>query len=663
MRTQVVRSKDRLRCSAFMLGVVLATVAEAHTPGAILFQPSHVQAIALSPTGHWLAVAGYFRPHQQERLALINLRRPGHEKVLHLVRKSKVAHLRWTPSGVLLVSTRLKLAGYHSSFPSGEIWSIPIHGAHIQPARLVAGFREHRLEFNFAFNRVLASHTRDPHRIEVERYSYDDPAPLAESVNPETGFVQAQVHSPLTNGQLFTNRHGRVKLAFGTNALSGTLELWYRIGHSLRWKNLSRLLARDGPASQARPVGFLPGDHRFYLLRTSRYGTLGLYAVNPSTLSESRVYASRKHDILKTFRAPSGRIYAVWSGIAHPHYTFLAPRSREAIWIHLLSPIFRHQTVRILSMNTRGTRVLVRVSGDRNPGDYYFFNPGTRTLRYLMSASPSIEPPTLSRLHAYELPWQHGSEPLYVAFPHDRSRKRGGIIIWIHDHPFVEGIHKSFDPRIQDLTSHGFVVVEVDYPGSFGSGAAWRRAGYHHWNGIMLRGIWAAAKWAQSRHWAPPGRIALVGSGYGGYAAMMLAAVHRQEVQAVVSLNGYYNLKLLRTPLDREWRTPTGRRFLNRVLGRHRLSERSPVTLARYIRAPVLLIQGGRDEQAPPVDLNAIATELHRIRTPVTILKMPTQGHRFTGYHARQRIWHTIVQFLNQAFHRAVRIRGAAHTD
>ncbi|MHB1543151.1 MAG: alpha/beta hydrolase family protein [Gammaproteobacteria bacterium] len=647
----------------FILGVILVTVAEARTPGSVLFRPSRVTVIALSPTGHWLAIAGYFHLHQQERLALINLRQTGHETMLHLVRHSKIAHLHWTYSGMLLVSTRLKLAGYHTPFPSGEIWAVRVHNAHIRPAHLLAGFRKHRLEFNFSFNRILASRTRYPSRIEVERYSFADPAPLAESVNLHTGFIRAPIHSPLTNGQLLTNRAGRVKLAFGANALSGQLELWYRIGHSLRWKNLSGLLHRDGPASQARPIGFLPSDHRFYLLRTSRYGTLGLYAVNPSTLSETRLYASRKHDILKTFATPSGQIYAVWSGITHPHYTFLAPQSKEVQWIQLLSPIFRHQTVRILSVTARQKLVLVRVQGGRNPGDYYLFNPGTHTLRYLMSASPSIEPPTLSRLHAYRITWRQWKEPLYVAFPHGRPRDRGGIIIWIHDHPFVDGIQKSFDPRIQDLTSHGFVVVEVDYPGSFGSGAAWRRAGYQHWSGIMLQGIWAAARWAESRHWAPPGRLALVGTGYGGYAAMTLAALHPRKVQAVASLNGYYNLQLLRTRLDRLWRTPAGRRFLNRVLGSQHLRTRSPVALAHRIRAHVLLIQGGRDQEAPSNDLHTVVTALRRNKTPVMTLIEPTQGHRFTGYSARTHIWHTIVNFLKRAFHRDAHARGAVRVN
>ncbi|EQD44576.1 prolyl oligopeptidase family protein [mine drainage metagenome] len=647
----------------FILGVVLATVAEARTPGSVLFRPSRVQAIALSPAGRWLAIAGYFNPHQRERLALINLRQPGREVTLHLVRQSKIAHLRWMPSGMLLVSTRLKLAGYRTHFPSGEIWAVRVHGTHIRPARLLVGFRKHQIEFNFSLNRVLSGRTHYPNRIEVERYSFADPAPLAESVNLQTGFIQARVHSPLTNGELLTNRTGRVKLAFGSNALSGQLELWYRIGHSLQWKNLSGLLDRDGPASHARPVGFLPDDHRFYLLRTSRYGTLGLYAVNPSTSSETRLFASRTDDILKTFAAPSGRIYAVWSGITHPHYTFLALQSKEAQWIRLLSPMFRHQTVRILGMTTRQQLVLVCVQGDRNPGDYYLFNPETHTLRYLMSASPSIEPPALSRLHAYRISWRQWKEPVYVAFPHEPSHARGGIIIWIHDHPFRDGIQKSFDPRIQDLTEHGFVVVEVDYPGSFGSGAAWRRAGYRQWSGIMLQGIWAAARWAESHHWAPPGRLALGGTGYGGYAAMILAALHPRRIQAVVSLNGYYNLALLRTHLDRKWRTPAGRRFLNRVLGKHHLRAWSPVTLAHRIRAAVLLIQGERDQQAPPNDLNAVVTALRRSKTPVSTLEEPTQGHRFTGYPALTRIWHTIVQFLNRAFHRDALSRGAVHVD
>ncbi len=663
MTARSIRSRHWLHYPAIIFGVILAASAEAGVPGSILFKPSRAHAVALSPEGHWLAIAGYFRSHQRELLALINLRHAGRRATLHLVRQSEIAHLHWARHGLLLVSTRLKLAGYHTPFPSGEIWVVRINGAKVHPAHLLAGFRKHRLEFNFSFNRILASSAQHTNRIVVERYSYADPAPLAESVNLRTGFTQTLIHSPLTNGKLLTDHAGRVKLAFGANSLSGQAELWYRTGHSLRWENLSGLLRGEGPASRARPIGFLPGDRRFYLLRTSRYGTLGLYAVNPSNSAETRLYVSRRHDILKTFTAPSGRIYAVWTGIAHPHYTFLDPHNEEAQWIHLLEPIFRKQTIRILGVTARNNLALIRVQGDRNPGDYYLFNPGTHTLRYLMSASPDIEPPTLSRLHSFRLIWHKWRESLYVAFPHLTARKRRGIMIWIHDHPFVDGIQKSFDPRIQDLVSHGFVVVEVDYPGSFGSGAAWRRVGYGHWSGIMLRGIWAAARWAESRHWAPPGRLALVGTGYGGYAALTLAALHPKQVQAVVSLNGYYNLQLLRTRLDRMWRTPAGRRFINRTLGRKHLRARSPITLASRIRAAVLLIQGERDEQAPPSDLNEVTAALNRVKTPVQVLREPTQGHRFTGFHVITRIWSTILTFLNRAFHHHSVRNAPPHAD
>lgn len=666
MFTHHTRHRSRLSYSVLLIGLVLTATASARLSGSALFRPARVQAMTLSPDGHWLAIAGYFHRHQEERLALLNLMHPGIRKVLHLVHQSQIAHLHWASSGTLLVSTRLKLAGYHTPFPSGEIWAIRITGADVHPAHLVVGFRKHRLEYNVSYNRLLAIHTRYVDHVEVERYSYADPAPLAESVNLLSGSITDRIHSPLTNGILLANHRGRVKLAFGTNVLSGHFELWYRIGHTLRWENLSELLGQDGPASHIRPLGFLPDDHRFYLLRTSRYGTLGLYAVNPSTSSETRLFASPKHDILKTFATPSGRIYAVWTGILHPHYTFIAPQSREAQWIQLLEPMFRHQAVRILGVSHNAERVLVRVQGNRNPGNYYLFSPQTRTLRYLMSANPSIDPPALSRLHGYHITWRQWREPLYVAFPHDRHPAQGGLVIWIHDHPFTQSFQKAFDPRIQDLTAHGFVVVAVDYPGSYGRGATWRRMGYHQWSGVMLKAIWAAAQWAEARHWTAPGRLALIGTGYGGYAAMILAAQHPGQVQAVVSLNGYYNLALLRSPFDRLWHTSAGRRFLDRVLGQQGLRAESPIALAGQIRAPVLLVQGGRDQQAPPNDMDTLISALKRHHTPVQALTEPTQGHRLTGARTLTHIWRTVVRFLHHVFKRAVTeptTRGSAHAS
>ncbi len=611
------------------------------------FANSRATHARLSPNGHWLAIAGYFRDARQEGLALLNLRMPRYDQRLHLVRESRINHLRWAGSRTLLVTTRVKLPGYRRTLRSGEIWAIHlIH--HRAQSHLLAGYRKHRLEVNVAIYLILSPFDHDPDRMVVERYSSADLAPEAEILNVRTGHLLRGIHSPMTNGQLLPDNDGHVRLAFGTNALTGRTELWFREPHTLEWKNLSFLLEGSGPASGIRPLGFLPGNRRFYLLRASHYGTLGLYDVNPGTRKETRLYVDPSNDIRRIARAPSGRIYAVWVGVRKPHWVVIAPKNPEAEWLRLLAPVFRNQRINILSVDHNHSTVLVRVRGDRNPGEYYLFNPKRHLLRYLMSVQPEIAPPALSRWHAFLVPWHRLQEPVYLAFPHRAVSARKGLVVWIHGHPFREGMRWRFDPRLQELTRHGFVVMEVDYPGSFGRGRGWRRLGYRQWGGAMLKGVWAAVRWAARQHRIPDGKLALAGHGYGGYAALMLGAEHPKRVRAIVSLDGIYRLPSLKSPADRLWRTPFGRWFLETVLGRHHLESESPLAHAQSVRAPVFLVEGGRDSLDPSSGEDRFVSILRKHSIPVQVMEEPTQGWHFTGPQTRTRIWRSIVAFLDR---------------
>ncbi len=612
------------------------------------FANSRATHVRLSPNGRWLAIAGYFRTDRQEGLALLNLGTPRYDQRLYMVRESQINHLRWAGSHTLLATTRIKLPGYRRTLRSGEIWAIHLVHHHAQ-SNLLAGYRKHGLAFNIAIYLILSPLDHDPDRVVVERYSSVDFAPETDILNVQSGLMLHGIHSPMTNGQLLTDNDGHVRLAFGTNALTGRTELWSRKPRTLEWKNLSFLLRHLGPASGARPIGFLPDNRRFYFLRTSHYGTLGLYAINPGNGRETRLYVNPKNDIRRIARAPSGRVYAIWVGIRKPHWVIIAPKNREAEWLRLLTPVFRNQRVTIRDVTRNHAMALIRVRGDRNPGEYYLFDPKRHLLRYLMSAQPGLAPPELSPWHAFMLPWHGQKEPVYLAFPHGPARTRKGLVVWIHGHPFGESMRWRFDPRLQELTRHGFVVMEVDYPGSPGRGKTWRRLGYRQWGGTMLEGIWAAVRWAAGQHWIPAGKLALAGHGYGGYAALMLGAEHPKQVRAIVSLNGIYQLSLLRTPADRLWRTPFGRWFLNTVLGRQHLDPDSPLAHAQSIRAPVFLIHGERDSRDPSGGENHLVLILREHSVPVRLLEEPTQGWHFTGARTRTRIWRAIVDFLDQA--------------
>lgn len=135
-----------------------------------------------------------------------------------------------------------------------------------------------------------------------------------------------------------------------------------------------------------------------------------------------------------------------------------------------------------------------------------------------------------------------------------------------------------------------------------------------------------AAHWAVSNGIAEPGRLAVAGAGFGGYAALMGVSSTPGEFRcaasfgAITNLTAYIEAAPRRGELTRRIGDP------NAGEGRMALRDQSPVMRAAHIGAPVLLALGGRDPRASRSDSDQIAQTLRSRRIGVTYLVFPDEG-------------------------------------
>src|SRR5574340_1848851 len=102
-----------------------------------------------------------------------------------------------------------------------------------------------------------------------------------------------------------------------------------------------------------------------------------------------------------------------------------------------------------------------------------------------------------------------------------------------------------------------------------------------------------AVQWAIQTGLASANRICIVGSGYGGYAAVMGLVKQPALYRCAVSLDGVTDLPQLLT--DSRWYLNQKQVVESRISAwwgdRERLRNTSPLYHAQDIRAPILLIQ------------------------------------------------------------------------
>lgn len=126
-----------------------------------------------------------------------------------------------------------------------------------------------------------------------------------------------------------------------------------------------------------------------------------------------------------------------------------------------------------------------------------------------------------------------------------------------------------------------------------------------------------AVQWAVEEGIAQPERIAIVGAGYGGYAALMGAATTPQRFACAVDIGGPANLESLLTaaPTRDDWlRSGIAQRIgdIRTPEGRDALRQRSPTSHASAIERPLLIAYGGRDPRSPRGDYESVAQGARR---------------------------------------------------
>src|SRR5262249_28529282 len=153
------------------------------------------------------------------------------------------------------------------------------------------------------------------------------------------------------------------------------------------------------------------------------------------------------------------------------------------------------------------------------------FDRSERRLTRLFSGRPKLEPYTLAPMHGHILRSRDGLDLVsYLTLPSNERRPRPArplpIVLSAHRAPWSRDRH-GYARSHQWRASRGYAVLSVDFRGSAGFGKSFVNAGDHEWGGRMHDDLLDAVAWATDQGIAEPGRVAIFGASYGGYAALV----------------------------------------------------------------------------------------------------------------------------------------------
>ncbi|CAN7158552.1 S9 family peptidase [Phenylobacterium sp. LjRoot164] len=314
-----------------------------------------------------------------------------------------------------------------------------------------------------------------------------------------------------------------------------------------------------------------------------------------------------------------------------------------------LAKAFKGKDVSLTDWSADRTRFLVRVSSPSSPGARYLFDKARKELSPLGDEYPELKDAALGQTSWITYKARDGLEiPAYLTLPPGLAAgAKPPLIVLPHGGPTARDDF-DFDYIAQFLATRGYAVLQPQFRGSWGFGAAFENAGAGEWGGKMqtdlLDGIAAVSDKADA------GKVCIVGASFGGYAALAGATMHPEAYTCAASIAGVADLGLL---LEQLWRTSgddaAGIGELRAMLGaadKGKLNATSPALLVSKATAPILLIHGDQDTIVAPQQSQVMANALKAAGKPVEYVVLPGENHYMTRSATRTQMLQALETFL-----------------
>jgi dipeptidyl aminopeptidase/acylaminoacyl peptidase len=209
-----------------------------------------------------------------------------------------------------------------------------------------------------------------------------------------------------------------------------------------------------------------------------------------------------------------------------------------------------------------------------------------------------------------------------------RGEKIPPAIINIHGGPASQH-HREWNVATQVFVNAGFVVLEPNPRGSLGYGKQWREGNRGDWGGKDLEDVARGAAWLGDQKLADPARIGVYGQSYGGYLTLMSLALRPDRFAAGVSVVGIVSWKTMADTTRGDLRDYLLRELGDPAKDADLYRDRSPLTHASKIRAPLLVLQGESDPRVPRSEADQLVKGLKDGGKPHEYHVYPGEGHGF----------------------------------
>ena len=443
-------------------------------------------------------------------------------------------------------------------------------------------------------------------------------------VNVETGSARQVARNSNRLQVAYMDDDGDPRLAIRFDEGDEAIIYLARLKGQKEWIEIGRTVANVGATSsvfEAFRVAGPPSSNEFYVRSNHETDTAAIYIYD----LEKRAFGEMqflhpqydatgvrtrldddKNDVIVgfTFTGKAGDVYLV--------------DPEEQARYDSISGILPDTRNTIVSRSEDGDTMVIRAEGPRMPPSWYILK--DNRLDLLGRSMPFLTGDMLAEVEWIRYKARDGMViPALVTIP--RGDAPFPLVVLPHGGPVARD-YWGFDVWAQLLAYYGYVVIQPQFRISEGFGRRHLEAGYARWGHEMQDDLEDAIAYLAKRELGDPGRAAIFGWSYGGYAAFMGSLRDPNPYRCAIAGAGVADL-----PYFRAWLADSGT-FAEKAY-RVTVDGISPLEHVDSVDVPILVIHGDIDERVPVAESRKFVGKLKEYNKHHKYIELKGANHFF----------------------------------
>jgi dipeptidyl aminopeptidase/acylaminoacyl peptidase len=464
-------------------------------------------------------------------------------------------------------------------------------------------------------------------------------------INIETGKMTLMYKNDQNYDSWFTDNNGVIRLTTKTDGVNITY--LYRDNEKDKFHELLTASFKDSFFPQA----FDSTNKIMYVLSNMGRDKIVLVEYDPVANKEIKeIFSQPDFDLAgAAYDKKKKSITNVWWSGEKPE-DFYFDKQRDTIIAKLLKQYDGHR-VYFRSWDDEENNAIMDLYSDKLRHKYLLCNFKTGEIKEIANPYPWLNEEDMAQMKPITYTTRDSlTIHAYLTLPKGIEPKNLPVVVNPHGGPWARD-EWGFDPEVQFLANRGYAVLQMNYRGSTGYGKKFWESSFKQWGKKMQDDITDGVEYLKKEGIADPGRIAIYGGSYGGYATLAGVTFTPDLYACAVDYVGVANLFTFMNTIPPYWKP-----FLDQfhemvgdpVKDSLLMAEASPVLHAGQIRTPLFVAQGANDPRVNKAESDQMVEALKKRGVEVEYMVKNDEGHGFLNQNNRYDFYGAMEKFLDK---------------